>query len=353
MTKHNHKCGINLDVVRSKILNNEFGMPGDRFMSIKTFAQTFSIGMDRAQEIFYKLREEGIIMLKQKNHYLSHGKIPSDSSLGEIRKERKIIALLSDHLESYYIPSFADSVVAHLAKEGYQTIFSIIQKNEYRQVLRDLYDIGIQGFILLSDSDTSRLFYHEAKVPCVMIGYDFTECGIDSVVSGGSEQAKKIADMMIEAGCEEFFFVTPNRKNLEGKVTYNAFFKHLSGKDRTNVSDMVITEKEIKNNSNFLLQKLAQCSGKIGIVCTNEQLTQYVMQWCLENKISVPDKVMLASFRTKSPMNQHRREIITVEENIEKEAAECVALILKRIRGDNFPARLITVEPKVINRLNE
>ncbi len=342
-----------LTEIREAIYRGDFGPPGQRFPSVKALATQYSIGMDRAQGFFYTLREEGVLTLKQKSHYLSHGRVPSDSPLGKLRQERKMIALLADHLESYYIPSFADSAAAYLTKEGYQIILSIVQGKNYRGVIDELYNMGVKGLLLLVDSNSSEQISRDAKIPCVISGYDCTEAGIDSIVSGGSEQAKHLADMMLEAGCERFFFVTPRRETLLEKASYNAFYNRLLQKSKINVSDMVIAEKEVKTNSKFLQQKLSECSGKVGIVCTNEQLTQYVMRCCIENKISVPDKVMLAAFRTKSPMNQQNRSIITVEENIEKEAAECVALVLKRIRGDDSPAKLITVEPKVVNRLKE
>ncbi len=344
---------ITYESIRQRIKQDEFGTSGQLFMSIKDFSRTFSIGMDRAQAIFSKLRDEGLIKLCRKKHYLSQGVISSDSPLGKMRKERKLVALLCDHVESYYIPTFADSVAAYLTKEGYQIILTIVHEKNYKSPIDELYNMGVRGLLLLVDSNSSEQISRNSKMPCVISGYDCTEFGVDSVVSGGSEQAKHLADMMLEAGCESFFFVTPRRETLEEKATYNAFYKRLLQKSKINVSDMVIAEKEVKNNSNFLLQKLSGSKGKVGIVCTNEQLTQYVMRCCMENKISVPERVMLAAFRTKSPMNQQNRSIITVEENIEKEAAECVALILKRIRGDNSPAKLITVEPKVVNRLKE
>lgn len=344
---------LSYETIRQRIEQNEFGTPGQPFMSIKEFSRRFSIGMDKAQAIFFELRDEGLIKLCRKKHYLSHGVVLSDSPLGKLRQERKLIAILADHLESYYIPSFADSAAAYLTKEGYQIILTIVHEKNYKSPIDELYNMGVRGLLLLVDSNSSEQISRNSKMPCVISGYDCTEFGVDSVVSGGSEQAKHLADMMLEAGCESFFFVTPRRETLEEKATYNAFYNRLLQKSKTNVSDMVIAEREVKNNSNFLLQKLSGAKGKVGIVCTNEQLTQYVMRCCMENKISVPDKVMLAAFRTKSPMNQQNRSIITVEENIEREAAECVALILKRIRGDNSPARLITVEPKVVNRLNE
>lgn len=351
MTQKKKKIG--LAEVREAIFRGDFGPPGQRFPGVKALAAQYAIGMDRAQEIFRCLREEGVLMLVQKSHYLSHGRIPADSPLGKMRQERNLIALLADHLESYYIPTFADSAAACLAKEGYRLITCIIREDNYRQVVRELYDMGVQGFLVLLFPDVVNQISRVAYIPCTTSGYDCTGAGIDSIVSGGSEQAKYLADMMLEAGCERFFFVTPRRETLDEKATYKAFFGRLREKTGTIASDMVITEQEVKNNSAFLGQKLTACKGRIGIVCTNEQLTQRVMQCCMENKIPVPDKVMLAAFRTKSPMNQQNRNIITVEENIEREATEAVNTLLKRIHGDASPPKLITVEPKVINRLKE
>ncbi len=338
--------------IRETILRGDFGAPGQRFLGIKALATKYSIGMDRAQRIYYALREEGILMLKQKNHYLSHGRIPSDSPLGKMRWERKTIALLSDHLESYYIPSFADSAVLHLQKEGFRILISIIQQNNYREVIEELYEMGVQGFLLLVNADFGVKIARDAKVPCVISGYECTAQGIDSVVSGGSKQAEHLADLMLKAGCKRFFFVTPRREVLEEKATYNAFFNRLSQKTDVNITDMVITDKEVRRNSKIFLQRLLEHKVKTGIVCTNEQLSQYVVRCCAENAISVPDEVMLAAFRTRSPMNQQNRSIITVEENIDIEAYECVSMLLKRIRGDDSPAKLITVEPMVLNRLH-
>lgn len=339
-----------LTELRQLIRENHFGRPGEKFIGIRELAASFSLQTCTAQEIFKTLRDEGLLMLSGKKHYLSHGIIPSHSPLGKLRQERKIIALLTDHLESYYIPTFADSVAACLRKEGYFLETFHVSEEERLKELRLLYDMGVQGFLVLMDLASSNAICQMSNLPCATSGYDCTAVGADSVLSGGSEQAKAVADMMIEGGCTRFFFATPRRDVLEEKSIYTAFLARLRERGILYDSD-IITDKELKNNLNFLHRRLRVENEKIGVVCTNEQVTQRIMRFCDEHRVSVPEKVMVAAFRTKSPMNQQRREIITVEENIEKEAQEATAVLLNRIRGDTSPTKLIVVDPKVINRI--
>ncbi|MBQ7032584.1 MAG: substrate-binding domain-containing protein [Clostridia bacterium] len=352
MAKLSNKALEILTEVRRQILENRFGRPGDKFIGIRDLAAMFSVRTSTAQDVFETLRDEGILMFSQKKYFLSHGIIPSDSPLGKMRKERKLVALLCDHVESYYIPTFADSVAAYLQKEGYSLTLSLVTETSYRQDLRSLYDMGVQGFLVLPQFSLINKICRIANLPCVTSGYDCTEAGADCILSGGSRQAEMLADMMLEEGCKRFYFATPTREILEEKAIYKAFMVRLYERNVKIESDLIIGESEVRNNLNFLRKLLAK-KEKIGIVCTNEQVTHRIMRWCDNNNVSVPKELMLAAFRTKSPMNQQRGEIITVEENIEKEAAEAAAVLLQRIRGDTSPPKVIVVEPKMINRIKE
>lgn len=340
--------------IRQRIADGEFGRTGEAFIGVRELASRFSIRTSTAQAMFQALQDEGVLLLFGKKYYLSCGIVPSDSPLGKKRQERKIIALLCSYLESYYTPTFSDSVTEYLKKEGYSTIAYISNETSCRQDVRMLFEMGVQGIIVLTDLALIHKIFHFSNVPCISIGYDCSNIGADSILSGGTKQAKILADMMVSEGCTRFYFVTPNRKKVqENSSIYNAFVEQLHERKVDFDIDLIITEIEVKNNMNFLSRKLRVKNEKIGIVCTNEQITQWIMRWCDENNVSVPKEVMVAAFRTKSPMNQHRREIITVEENIVKEAEEAVSVLLKRIRGDKSSPKVIVVEPKVINRIEE
>lgn len=353
MVKLNAKAMEILTEVRHQILTDHFGHPGERFVGIREIAADFSVQTKTAQDIFEVLREEGLLMLFGKKHYLSHGTIPSDSPLGKIRQERKWIVIVCDHFESYYVPTFADRVADYLKKEGYTVVIYLTTEATCRQDLLKLYDMGVQGLLVFAEYSLTHKICRMSNIPCVSIGYDCTEARADSVLSGGSKHAKRLVDMMLEQGCKRFYFATPRREMIEEKDIFKAFVDRLHERNVDLDSDIIITEKEVKNSWRFLCRKLFAKNEKIGIVCTNEQVTQRIVKCCGEDGITVPNEIMLATFRTKSPMNHEWQEIITVEENIEKEAVGATEILLKRIHGDRSPHKVIIVEPKVINRIEE
>lgn len=337
--------------IRNQILENRFGRPGEPFIAVRELSNLFSMRTDTALGIFEVLREEGLIMLARKKHYLSHGLILPGTPLRRNRTERKLIALLATNIESYYFPAFADKIESLAQKAGYDIMVQHIKKENVSQRIQSVYEMGAQGVIAMAFSDVCLALCQKKILPTVLMGRDFTDFGVDCVLSGGKNETVGLVELMLEVGCEKFYFVCPGRDDAEK----NAIFRHL--RDALGKKNIIITTDDVISNSDFdcnsrrIGKMLSKTTGKIGIVCSNEPLCREVTRCCYENSIPFPEKAVISVFRTKTAFNQDYQGIISVEENLDKEAETAFTLLKTRMEGDMSPAKRVVVEPIMMNRM--
>lgn len=336
--------------VKAQISEGVFGKPGEMFMHIREFALRYGMRTSTANRLFKELRDAGLIMLCKKNHYLSHGVIMPDTPLYAIRNKRNIISLLSTHMESYYLTSFADEMEKEVRKAGYQMMMQYVSHDTYEDVLKTAYEIGVQGFAVLTEPVLAERICRKSLLPCVMGGFDLTASGIDSVLSGGEKQAEKLAEMMVDAGCDRFLFALPSEGYTETSTVYRSFRRSLEKQGFPKEEYVILTTEDLMQKKRYCTRAFTMPSKKTGIICASEGLCNLTTAYCSENNISIPEKAIIAAFRTKSAFNREYHNVITVSENVEKEAAITVDLILKRIAGDTAPPQKIIIEPIAMQR---
>lgn len=344
--------GTRIENIANEIRQGTFGSPGEKFMNVREFALRYKIRTSTANKIFEELRQSGLITLRKKNHYLSHGVVLSNTPLGRIRTERNMISLLSTHMESYYLPSFADRMEKELRKAGYQMIMQYIDADTYHDVLKTAYDIGVKGFAVLADMSLNKLICENTLLPCVTDGNDMTDRGVDCVLSGGEKQAVILADMMVDAGCTEFIFALSRVEHIETNSVYRTFREQLEKRGFPAEQHVILLEETLLKKRKYCAQKITS-GAKKGIICASEMLCNLITGYCMENNITIPQKAVVVAFRTKSAFNREHQNVITVSENVEKEAEAMVKQILRRIAGDTAPAKRIVVEPIAVHKMTE
>ncbi len=350
MVKLSAKNTAVYEEVKRRILSGEFGNPGERFIGVQELATQFSVRTATALLFCDMLREESLILAEKQKYFLSYGVIPREAPVRKYRRERKIISLLTAHVFSYYLPAFADSAAQYLEKAGYSLMVQYLTRDNYREIVRTGYDIGVQGFLVLLDQQMNYNICTNSYLPTVTSGIDLTMHGTDSVLSGGQKQAAHLAELMLDKGCEEFFFACPDGNGAQSLLICKAFEEKLLEKGITFNKENILTQYELSHNRRFCAKRLTETGTRVGIVCTNENLCNLLLLCCDENGISIPDKLMIATYRTKTILNRVKQGIITVEENIAREAEEAVRLLLERVEGSTAPPQCVTVDPIVMNR---
>lgn len=350
MAKLSAKNMVIYEEIRRQILAGKFGSPGERFMGVKALASLFSVRTATALLFCDMLLEESLLLCEKQKYFLSHGLIPEGAPVRQYRKERKIISLLTAHLFSYYIPAFADNAARFLEKEGYSLIVQYLSQENYREIVRESFDMGVQGFLVLMDQQMNYTICTKSYLPSVTSGIDLTAHGIDSVLSGGERQAAYLAELMLEKGCTELFFACSDMDHAHSLPNFRAFEEKLRERGVPFREENILTKHTLTHNRRFYAKRLTEKGGRAGVVCPNEDLCNLILLCCDENNISIPERLMVATFRTKNAMSRANQGIITVEENIEREAAESVRLLMERVKGSAAPAQRVTVDPLVINR---
>ena len=76
-----------------KILQGEFGYPGERFMTTRELEEYCKVSLVTAQGIMTELRKNELITLYGKNFYLSYGRLKNNSPLQKRREKRRLLGV--------------------------------------------------------------------------------------------------------------------------------------------------------------------------------------------------------------------------------------------------------------------
>lgn len=143
------KKEIQIKNITEKILQGEFGAPGERFMTTRELGEYCKVSLVTAQGIMTELRKKELILLYGKNFYLSYGRLTKNSPLQKRREKKRLLGVHITELNNPYFSSLAREVEIQTRERGYETIIVSSGYNfeEEYKALKLFQRLGADGVI--------------------------------------------------------------------------------------------------------------------------------------------------------------------------------------------------------------
>lgn len=337
-------------LVIEEIEAGKFGQAGQPFLSVQELAKHYHIRNATANAILQYLCDNKYVTTKKRKQYLTHTRIYTDAQPVEDKNSVQIIAVLYSNMYSYYMPPFIDELSKTLKKSRYQTICigcASEDEEELRRTLHLIHRIHPAGLVVaISSEEMVRFFCKRSTVPCVTLDTDCTMFGADNIVTAGRKQAEKIAELFLQNGCDDVFYISPRNDKETRNLRHTAFEKRLRELGMPCGEEKILLLKDLKENPKYVVEKL--CAGnKTGVLCANEQITKSLVRICTENDIQISQKVLVAGYRDFPGFYDRFDGVITIETNIATSAQFAGEAIISNIKEGKTKGSEILVEPVV------
>jgi len=180
---------IELEQIRSCILNGQYGMPGDKFVTVRQLALQRKIALVTAQRLFDSLWEENLITKYSGRYYITTGTIPTDSTLALNRekksKNKHLIGIHITNIESLFFTALANKLQEDLARINYRLIIAASGGNEHTEIsiLKQFIEMGVSGvFSFPGYTERVQRFYNHYPIPIVLLGRQLFKCKNSAVL---------------------------------------------------------------------------------------------------------------------------------------------------------------------------
>ena len=194
------------EAIAADIQKGVFGSAGERFLTIRDLAKTYSVSLESACNIINLLAERRIIRLYGKNYYVTTGFVPTSSPLGALLRQsrRPLLGMFVKNIDNPFFSSLAKelSEVAH--RNGYHLIVASGESTKREtEMLEEFLPLGVSGVFTCPGSEaTPNEAYATYPLPLVSLGRELPFSNCDNVLVDNYSAGVQVAKHLLSIGCE-------------------------------------------------------------------------------------------------------------------------------------------------------
>lgn len=341
------------NILHEKILNGEFGKPGDIFLTTRALAEFRHVSLVTAQKIMMELKEQQIIELIGKKNFLTYGVITQKSDIYNIRVRNKIIGLHITNIESPYFASLARNVEMVAKKFGYDVVISSsgYDLEEEKNTLQLFRKLGVSG--VLSCPGRNKLItesYARYPIPFVFVSNTLEDLDIDSVVVDNANAARQVAEYLFNLGYKEFAYcaydtlLNKTDKRLEGYSNW------LTEHNISLNQDNLLYLKQGSHQTQLISEFLRKRTKGLGVFCSNDLVAMDVLGAIKDSNLNIPNDVGIVGFDDLAILSSVSTPFTTVHYRLVEMVEKAMQLLLMQIRGIVTPPKTQFIQPYLVVR---
>ena len=252
-------------------------------------------------------------------------------------KSFNIGILLPSESEQSDIPFFhrcLSGITQEASAYGYDALVLVSSGNSAEHLERVLMQNKADGIVItrLMENDGRLKLLRASSMPFVVIGSG-TEEGIVQVDTDNEEACCKFTELLVEKGFKKFLFVCGPEDITVNKFRKSGFLKAMKknglGEKSYSIStgnkQMYDVEKTLMESVSFL----PDC-----IICGDDVLCSYTMNWLDKAEIQVPDDIMVASFYDSSLLERYGC-VPAIQIDATKVGRTAVSVLMKMLAGEH------------------
>lgn len=291
-----------VEQTKQKILNGEYGDSGNEFTSVRGFCEQNKISLVTAFKLFNDLKEQGLITLKGKKHYLSYSQIKSNTRLGKSKIKSNVVGVYVSQFVNPFFAHLCDSLELALRQKGYDVIYV---KNceesidiSVKKALKTFETLNCDGVALLSVDPNLVEQYNRYPLPLVLLSDAFSQIKRPCIAVDNYKAGQLVAEKMLEEKFDKILLAI--ERDTVGTVKRDrarGFFDKLqaNGVDIT-VNDVVELDY-IKDCFDYIIKKYGiKEDERIGVFCYHDLLAKKLLDSCQKHNVKIPEKLGVIGF---------------------------------------------------------
>ncbi|WZL77337.1 substrate-binding domain-containing protein [Eubacteriales bacterium mix99] len=328
-------------ILKKKIINGDFGVPGSHFVTTRELADTRGISLVTAQRVLVGLKDERLIELHGKKYYLTHGRIAKDTPLGRLQNNNtKLLGFHITNIGNPFFSSLAKAAEKSVMDAGYKlvTASSSYQIAQERSILEIFRDIGAMGVLSCPgvDQGTASL-YQNYVLPHVFLGRKPEGTNAEAVLVNNTPAARRVAEHFIDEGYQSFAYIGLSDLRTEQDPRLSGFREGLVRKGHALPPNHILgvdigkDEKMTEDITDFL----AALPKPAAVFCFHDMIGVRVLQACQDSGILCPQMVAVAGFDNLSISSLVKPALTTVSYGVEDMAETAVRLLIDQVETRN------------------
>ena len=282
------------------------------------------------------------------------GYVPSYSARTVKSKVTKLIGVILPKLSSESIARVTEGISEILDKEGFELLLINTANDHTREIksLELLRQNRVDGVILLASvfTDLHRTLLSKMRMPVVIVGQHFK--GFNCVCHNDFGAAYAMTSLMLEKGARSPAFIGANPEDkAAGRDRRSGFEKALSDHGITTDPKFMETAKFSMDSGYSKAKRVFSGAKKPDcIFCATDTIASGVMLYCHENKIKIPDDVMVGAVGDSMMGKVLLTPLSSVHLYYKTAGEEGAKMLLSELKEPGSVHKVIQLEYEIIER---
>lgn len=165
-------------------------------------------------------------------------------------------------------------------------------------LLKTIYDLGIEGLLLIDRIDESLLEYIKQTIPLVGLDFFYTEMNMAVIDYNREAAIKKVVHYFVSQGHREIGFIgggfNKDFDDIEAENRFKGFQAAMEEEGLEVRPDWIINTKwKMENSYKEMDLLIKRNSGNLptAMVCASDMMAIAAMRAVIENKVRIPDDI--------------------------------------------------------------
>ena len=191
----------------------------------------------------------------------------------------------------------------------------------------------------------------ERGIPVVTVDRRLSTADVDSVVVANRRAARQATEHLIAEGCRRIGFIAGPAETSTAADRLAGYRQALRAAGRSADPALVVPGGfRIEGGHEATAALLSQPHRPDGLVVANNLMTLGAMQCLIENAVNVPDEIAVVGFDDFAWATTLRPALTVVSQPIYDLGRQAAELLLRRIGGEQFPARQVVLPTTLMVR---
>lgn len=289
-----------LKLAREDILKGSYGQSGEEFMTVREYAAKRNISYVTAHSVFVKLREQNLLTLVGKKHFVTSGVVGQDSAIRKrLGSARPIVGLHLNDISNPFFGMLAQRLESELFKSGFELLIITSNFNPEREIsaLKYFLELGAAGIISNPGQGKASDYYKTYALPSIFIGR-----GIDdknTVLVNNYESGMTAAKHLLKQSYNKFAYIGLQHLSPASDSRLRGFRHHMNeqGYELAEENIFYVSDSNITSYTsckNFLKKITGQ--DKVGIFCYHDIIAAEMLVYCKLFNLNIPNQVGVIGF---------------------------------------------------------
>ncbi len=330
------------NLIEEQILCGKLGSSGEKFYTVRKFAQVFNVSPVTAVKVFSILREKNLIYCLGNNYFLTTGNTHPTSDLAKkLNKKntngKNLIGVHVPEIENPFFSALVSQITLSLNKNGYFPLITTSNNDceKEKSILDNFINIGVQGVISCSNLGNSLLrYYNSFPLPIIHLGNRFEKEEESFVMVNEDVATEQVAEHLIEMGYENFMYVGANEHGNTDKrcLSFVNALKSL-GKKIPEENVFRLSDYQQFSVPQSLLNAIKSSTKPLGIFCFHDIIAVNVITACQKLSINIPEDVGIVGFDNLRIAEQCKPALSSIAYQFDGMANYAVKLLLEKINS--------------------